>query len=166
MKAKWRFFLFGVFAILLITSIASCGESYTQEDLDSTLEEAFFEGYEEGYADALAQTEITEEEKPKEKPVETTDRQIVKEWTGEGIKTTEPFVISKQPWAISWVCNMTESYGYFSITAYTTENKMVSLVANTTQSASDVSYIYETGTFYLDIGGYGAVWAIQIVQFP
>jgi len=178
-----------ILALLLLCFISltfvGCGETYTQDDIDRAYDkghaegydtgynkghaEGYDAGYEKGYADALAETEIAEEERGEEEKqvVETTDTQIIKEWTGDGIKKTEPFLISKQPWAISWVCNMSGSYGgIFSIMVYTTKNELVALVANTTQSSSDVSYIYETGTFYLDIGGYDANWAIQVVQFP
>ena len=48
MKTKLRFFLFLTLAFLLIASVVSCGESYTQEDLDAAYEAGHAEGYDAG----------------------------------------------------------------------------------------------------------------------
>ena len=38
----------------------------------------------------------------------------------------------------------------------------VSLVANTVEQGSDYSYIYETGTFYLEISAVNTSWAVKV----
>lgn len=48
MRSKWYLLLVMGIAILLISSVVGCGESYTQEDLDTAYEAGHAEGYDAG----------------------------------------------------------------------------------------------------------------------
>ncbi len=109
---------------------------------------------------------IAEAEKPAETPVSTPPTTgktvLLKEWTGNGAKVTEPFVISKSPFVVSWSCALTGAYGYLGIDVRTPEGRPVELVANRTSAGMDETYIYEAGTFVIDVSGYGVQWLIQV----
>ena len=106
---------------------------------------------------------------PAPKPAEQAEPQVIKEWTGNGIKTTESFTISSKPWIISWTNNPEvvggESMGIFQIMVYDTKNPdfPITLAANTTEKGSDTSYIYETGTFYLTMNAANTQWVVQVL---
>ncbi|MDO9579703.1 MAG: hypothetical protein Q7J06_03920 [Bacteroidales bacterium] len=96
-------------------------------------------------------------ETPSPTPTTQAEPQLIKEWRGTGIKTTEPFTINSKPWVISWANNPTlidgQSMGILQIMVYNTKNPDIptALAANSMEKGSDTSYIYETGTFYLTI---------------
>ena len=101
-------------------------------------------------------------------PPKQAEPQLIKEWSGTGIKTTEPFTINSKPWAISWANNPTliggESMGILQIMVYNIKNPdiPVTLAANTMEKGSDTSYIYETGTFYLTVNAANTQWTVQV----
>ena len=100
--------------------------------------------------------------KPK-KPEEPEQRtKKVASWKGSGQKTTEPFRITKTPWAVIWSSNPGQYGGFLSISVHKTNGELVSLAANTTEKTSDVSYVYETGTFYLGINAANTKWVIEV----
>ncbi|KKM77650.1 hypothetical protein LCGC14_1367810 [marine sediment metagenome] len=81
-------------------------------------------------------------------------------WRGSGIKTTKPFTITKSPWVIAW---SNSGGGYLSIFASKANGRIVSMAANTMKDGKDVSYVYETGTFYLEING-SKDWTVKVYQ--
>ena len=106
---------------------------------------------------------------PAPEPTKQAELQVVKEWTGNGIKTTETFTISGAPWVISWSNNPQimggESVGMLQIMVYDTENPdfPITLAANTNEKGSATSYIYETGTFYLTINAANTEWTVEVL---
>ena len=101
-------------------------------------------------------------------PTKQVELQLIKEWSGTGIKTTEPFTITSKPWAISWANNPKviggQSMGILQIMVYNTKNPdlLVALAANSMERGSDSSYIYDTGTFYLTINAANTQWTVQV----
>lgn len=77
-------------------------------------------------------------------------------WKGNGMKTTEPFEV-KKPWRIEW-----KNLGsVLQIYVYNLNGDLVALPVNTLEQGEDVSYVYETGEFYLTISAMGG-WEVQI----
>ena len=125
---------------------------------------------------APSQTDILPSETAQPEKVEPARTQVpvvIKEWTGSTTKTTEPFTIESDVWAISWSFTPEPVVGIyaniFSVSVMKPgsaqpESIPVSL-ANTKQPVSDESYIYERGTFYLDINAMSGTWAIQVIAF-
>lgn len=107
-------------------------------------------------------------ETPSPTPTKQAEPQLIKEWEGTGIKTTEPFTINNKPWVISWANNPkvidSQSMGILQIMVYSikTPDFPITLAANTMERSSDNSYIYETGTFYLTINAANTQWAVQV----
>jgi len=94
-------------------------------------------------------------------------QKVLRQWSGGGIKTTEPFTITKSPWVVSWSFTSTyEDLGLLQIYVYNSYGDLVDLAANTMGSASDSSYIYKTGTFYLEIVSSNANWNVSVVGYP
>ena len=107
-------------------------------------------------------------EEPLPTPAKQAEPKLIKEWTGNGIKTTEPFTIISRPWVISWANNPElfdgQSMGILQIMVYSTENPdfPVTIAVNSMEKGSDTSYVYETGTFYLTINAANTQWAVQV----
>jgi len=98
----------------------------------------------------------------------------IKEWSGTGTKTTEAFTISGSQWAISWGFNPdSPTYGvyanFFSIETYksggTFPIDLTANIANTNQNLSDVSYIHQSGTFYLNITSMSGNWKVVVYDY-
>jgi hypothetical protein len=83
-------------------------------------------------------------------------------WKGNGIKTTEPFTVTKAPWKIAWTQKVSQYGGVLSILIYKTNGNMESIAANSSKSGSDVSYVYNTGTFYLEINSFNSDYTIEV----
>lgn len=104
-------------------------------------------------------------------PAKQLEFELLKEWQGSGIKTTESFNIVYQPWVISWANNPEimggQSMGVLQIMIYDvdTPNIPISLTANTGEKTTDTSYIYETGTFYLFINAANTHWNVQVFAY-
>jgi len=115
-----------------------------------------------------APTTAPSTETPTPAPAKQDEPQLIKEWTGTGIKTTEPFTINSKPWVISWANNPEiiggQSMGILQIMVYNTKNPdiPITLAANSMERESDTSYVYETGTFYLTINAGNTQWAVQV----
>jgi hypothetical protein len=89
----------------------------------------------------------------------------VASWVGNGQKTTEPFTITKSPWGVAWEARSNNDSApilTMSITLYKSNGELVSLVANTTKPGSDISFVYNTGTFYLEISALFADWTVVV----
>lgn len=110
---------------------------------------------------------------PKPEPKVELTLQPLAEWKGIGTKTTEPFLITKTPWVVSWAFQpKLGAYGiepnYFGVTVRQPNDRFAQLVANIAnmqQGTTDNSYIYETGTFYLEIDGIGGDWAVKVTAY-
>jgi len=96
---------------------------------------------------------------------------IVAKWSGTGIKTTDSFTITDSKWDIQWssdpeMMNGT-SVGMLQIYVFNVKNTSipVTVVANTSQQDSDDSYIYQSGTFYLTIGGANTTWTVNVLEY-
>lgn len=106
---------------------------------------------------------------PTETPAPQAQLQVIKEWTGTGIKTTEPFTINNKPWVIDWTHTPAlvddQSMGILQIMVYNTKNPdiPITIAANSTEAGSDTSYIYETGTFFLTINAANTNWKVKVL---
>ena len=84
-------------------------------------------------------------------------------WQGSGLKNTEPFYISS-PWFIRWKFKSGE-HGNLTVAAHRiVDGKMddVTYAVNANKSGSDISWIYDTGTFYLVIDPMmGGKWEVS-----
>jgi len=95
---------------------------------------------------------------------------LFKEWSGTGIKTTEPFTIDSQPWKIEWSSDPVimggQSVGMLQIMVYDSANPNfpITLAANTSEKASDTSYIYRRGAFYLTVNAANTNWTVKIYR--
>ena len=88
--------------------------------------------------------------------------ETVIEWTGHGNKRTEPFAIDLAPWIISWGLQGGEFGGLLQVSVYRVGDDIpVQFAVNTSTDGVDTTFVYETGTFYLDINAIGD-WAIQV----
>ena len=88
-------------------------------------------------------TTATKSEEPK---VSEKEWRKIKEWQGNGIKTTEKFTVGSE-WAISW----TTKAGILQIYVYASDGELFNLAANTMIAGSDISYFHKAGTYYLEI---------------
>jgi hypothetical protein len=97
---------------------------------------------------------------------------MLKQWSGNGIKTTEPFSIPNKPWSIKWSSNPVilngQSAGMLQIMVYDTKNPNlpVTLAANTNVQSSDTSYVYQSGEFYLTINAANTDWKVEVWANP
>lgn len=79
-------------------------------------------------------------------------------WKGNGAKTTESFRVKKS-WRIKWK-NLGD---ILQIYVHNLDGDFVALPVNTLEKGEDVSYIYETGEFYLTINALGR-WEVRIEE--
>lgn len=104
-------------------------------------------------------------------PTSTPKPEVIKEWSGSGIKTTEPFTITNKPWQINWSHNPlivdNQSIGLLQIFVYSTSNDMIiAVAANSPKAESDTSYIYDVGGFYLMINAANTDWNVRVFASP
>jgi hypothetical protein len=135
--------LIGILAILIIFIVVSCESTPATEETGKS-----------------AQRTLS--------PIE------IKEWSGKGTKTTESFVTSGEQWAISWVFNPDPSEfeiyaNYFGIYVYRTQDdipiNVVANIANVSSGQSDISYMHESGTFYLTVNSYNGTWKFKVYDY-
>lgn len=108
-----------------------------------------------------------------QQPPQTLEPIVIKEWTGVGDKTTEPFVIDSFAWAISWSFVPEPVVGIYANLLMVDVRKpnnssyfnSVINIANIDEPISDHTYIYEKGTFYLDISSMSGKWSIRVIAF-
>ncbi len=146
---KWWFWLIAIFVIFIIIG-ASGGEKKEEGTPETSLP---------------AQQESTEQEGTELPSVQTT-WQKVKSWSGTGIKKTEAFTITGDQWRVNWK-NQGGDFGggILQIYVYKTGSDFPEeLLANTTEVGSDTSYVYKSGTFYLDISAANTTWEVEIEE--
>ncbi len=97
--------------------------------------------------------------KGKTKLVETPIKPI-KNWSGDGIKNTEPFTITSTPWKLRW----NNKGALLQAMLYNPKSgDFLDIVVNTSNKGIGETYIYKSGTFYLGISAIGA-WEIEIEE--
>ncbi|MFC1933876.1 hypothetical protein ACFLXX_01825 [Chloroflexota bacterium] len=95
---------------------------------------------------------------------------IVEEWAGVGPKTTEPFTIESERWAIDWTHVPTtlkgKAIGTFQIMVYNTEKPgiPIAIAAESAEEESDTFYLDKTGTFYLMINAASTRWVVRVLE--
>lgn len=105
----------------------------------------------------------------------------IKSWEGTGMKKTEEFTIVSKKWRINWKSRVTEVLkkmaeetgmgggpGHiFQLAVYTPGSdfpeEMLANVANMVE-AGDVSYMYKSGIFYLEIDGANGYWKVTVEE--
>ena len=95
-----------------------------------------------------------DEEPPDEEPqaeVSPSWREVAT-WKGKATKRTDLFHVPAAEWRITWKTK-TQPFapGFFSVTIYDANGEYIGLVANILEEDSDSSYMYGSGSFYLDI---------------
>ena len=86
----------------------------------------------------------------------------IKEWSGTGIKKTEPFTINHSPWAISWANIPEDKLNIFQLYVYGVNNNFMDVAVNSMKNETDITYIYKTGTFYLQTNAIFTKWIIEV----
>ncbi len=84
-------------------------------------------------------------------------------WSGGGSKTTDAFTASA-PWRVRWSARPTRGTGSMMVTVRKSNGDIVTSIDSGQLSAprSDVSTVHESGSFYLEINGFGAEWSVSI----
>ena len=96
--------------------------------------------------------------------------QVIREWTGNGVYTTEPFVVNSELWAIYWTHDPqrtdSNSIGWVVVVVYSTAKPSVpeGIVASAVDKTSDKSYFSQRGTYYLHIAASNTLWTVQIIR--
>lgn len=87
--------------------------------------------------------------------------QIIKEWSGSSLKNTEPFTISHSPWKVEWKVIPNDSSAFLGIVVYSARSNLP--VTMTGGETDDGTYIYETGTFYINIIPCNCDWKVKVI---
>ena len=151
--------LIGVFIIIVVVLIGMEGGLSTPQPLTENRDiPVYIEDTEESI----------EEPSNDEVPEEAADYILLKNWDGTGIKSTEPFTINKQPWYIIWT-NEPEimdgsPIGILQVTVYESSQPdlPIAFAANSMEATTDTSYVYQTGTFHLDINAANTEWEVSV----
>lgn len=92
----------------------------------------------------------------------------VKSWSGSGIKKTEPFTITGDKWRVEWSFNATGDFcGICQIMVERpVEDLPEELVANVAneKSGGDVSYVYKSGEFVLNMNCANVRWKVTVEE--
>ena len=87
----------------------------------------------------------------------------VRKFSGSGPKETESFDVASREWRITWRAKPTETAGYFGVTVHDSEDKLVSLAANTATGGGDTSYVRgRPGRYYLKINSANMAYGIVV----
>lgn len=98
--------------------------------------------------------------------------EVIAQWTGVGSKTTEPFIIDSDSWAIKWVhipaVINEQTIGTFQVMVYNVEkpDMPVIIAANSNQEESDTFSIEGKGEFYLMINSANSRWLVRVLVTP
>ncbi len=113
------------------------------------------------------QTTTEQPQAPNSKPEPTW--QPVKEWSGNGMKSTETFRIASREWRINWETQNENIAGILGIYVYKADgssqsNQMpVAIPVNTQGIGKDTAYVHEgPGEFYLQISSANVDWHIIV----
>jgi len=97
-----------------------------------------------------------------------TEWKTVERFEGEGQKNTKPFRIDEEMWAVVYDARSTMDTGaghIFQVYLKKPQDDLFTeIVANATNDErfNDNSYIYEQGTFYLQVNAANSSWAIEV----
>ncbi len=140
--------------LLLLMMVPACGEVYQRR----------YDGAETPSV-GMATPTPTPAATPTPVPAKELVCDIVGDWAGTGIKTTEPIHVEVAPWLVGWNYEATRDIdGGFSIWLHEVgQSRPVDLLANELgRAGDDVIYVYETGTFYLEIEGLFVIWGVAV----
>jgi hypothetical protein len=94
------------------------------------------------------------------------------QWEGQmSPKTTEPFIINDSPWVVGYATGCTEGNvnGFFNVQVYKINSdgttQPVKMVANNTEAGSDEVFVYDTGTFHLEIVAASMIYSVGVYEF-
>ena len=144
---KWWFWLLIIFVIIIIASANGSKPTTTPKSTETT---------------------ETGETPSSQTPQSEKSWQAVNSWEGTGIKNTEPFTITGNQWRINWSNKDTTGFGgsILQISVYKPgANFPIEMAANAQGTASDTSYVYESGEFYLNVNSANGNWAISVEDF-
>lgn len=97
---------------------------------------------------------------------------IIAEWSGTTLTTTYPFVINQGPWVILWSFKPDEAMnGYYTnflnISVRQPGNdiyiKLVTVLSGAKSLQEGNTYVYDKGTFYIDIVCMDGYWEIKVI---
>ena len=91
---------------------------------------------------------------------------VVLTWSGNGVKNTETFTITNSPFTVSYSFMPDYMANLFSITVTNVnggESHLIANIVNNTSEKSDMSYVYDKGTFYLEIMAVSGSYNISVV---
>jgi hypothetical protein len=89
------------------------------------------------------------------------DDPIIKEYSGNGMQTTRPFVV-KTSWEMQWDTKP-EDFMMFQVYLYDGDGNLIGVAANQTKPGKGSFYNPKKGTFYLTINAI-CDWEIKIVE--
>lgn len=161
--------IIGTFVLLfvIIGIIASSSEGEKKEiKPEQQLPQETPQTSQEEQKELVEEPPITEGQPKQEQEQEKQAWQEVKSWSGSGIKNTEPFEITGNQWRVKWQNKGGEfGGGILQIFVYKVGSESPEeLLANTTEITSDTSYIYEGGTFYLNVNSANTNWSITVEE--
>jgi hypothetical protein len=90
---------------------------------------------------------------------------VIKSWSGSGIKETEFFSVGSTEWRISWSSRNEARPGTGLLQVYVKDanGKVVSIAANKQGPGQDVSYIHSpSGRYYVMINSANIDWAVRV----
>ncbi|MEX1068473.1 MAG: hypothetical protein WED08_01560 [Patescibacteria group bacterium] len=90
----------------------------------------------------------------------------VKSWSGTSDKKTETFEIKGEQWRITWTNKDTSGFNANILYIYVYEpGSDFPAETISAQGSGDTSYVYEKGTFYLDISVANAKWTATVEDY-
>jgi len=144
---KWWFWIIAIFVIIIITSASGSKQTNTPQNTETT---------------------GTSGTQPSQNTQSAKSWQPVNSWEGTGIKNTEPFTITGDQWRINWSNKDTTGFGgsMLQIAVYKPGSDFpIAMAANAQGTASDTSYVYESGTFYLNVNSANGNWEISVEDY-
>jgi hypothetical protein len=98
--------------------------------------------------------------------------EVIAQWAGMGGKTTEPFIIDSDSWAIRWVhlpaVINEQTIGTFQIMVYNVDepDMPVIIAADSQERETGVFTVEGKGTFYLMINSANSRWLVRVLVTP
>jgi len=98
--------------------------------------------------------------------------EVIAQWAGMGSRTTEPFIIESDSWAIKWVhipaVINEQTIGTFQVMVYNVDvpDMPVIIAVNSQERDADVFTVEGKGTFYLMINSANSRWLVRVLVTP
>jgi len=92
---------------------------------------------------------------------------VIKEWRGEGIKSTETFTTSTREWRIRWRTydEVVKDGGVFKIYIYNAQHEVIKLGANKYGIGEDTFYMSaEPGRYSLEFNSKNIKWEVTVEE--